>query len=105
MRYNMNTALLIQSVNQFKHLINLGSYESYDMRHIVILVPCIGRCSSGGLVPVDSHDFHHPPGKALVKLLEIWCMFDGFLCCTSSTIVAIVWAIVVILRCAIHKGG
>ena len=43
---------------------------TYDISFM--LVPCSGRCSCGGSVLVDSHDFHHPPGEALVKLLEIW---------------------------------
>ncbi len=35
-----------------------------------LLVPCSGRCSSGGSVLVDLHDFHRPPGE-VVKLLDI----------------------------------
>ena len=45
-----------------------------------MLVLCSGRCSSGGSVLVDLHDFHRPPGE-VVKLLDIWCMLGGLLFC------------------------
>ena len=79
LHYIMNTALLTQSFNHIKSLRIIGSYESYDIRHLVHASPCSGRCSSGGSVLVDLHDFHRPPGE-VVKLLDIWCMFDGLLC-------------------------
>ena len=47
-----------------------------------MLVLCSGRCSSGGSLLVDSHYFHRPPGE-VVKLLDIWCMFDGLLFCRN----------------------
>ena len=42
---------------------------TYDILSMLVL--CGGRRSCGGSVLVDSHDFHHPPGEALLKLLEI----------------------------------